>query len=379
MSMEIKDKEQNIKGAADAKLLRVECNALRGLAIMGIMLHNFCHWLSPIVKENEYQFIQQHIDWFDDVMSAPIGETPLEFFHIVSFFGHYGVPVFLFLSGYGLYLKYELPLKGQAEAIVPSAFRFVRYHWLKLFRMMIVGFVAFVLIDNITAGAHKYDVMAIFGQMGLFNNLMEHPDKVIWPGPYWYFGLMFQCYIVYRLLLFRKHWSYAVAMIVVCTLIQALCEPEGETLNRVRYNFIGGMLPFCLGLLSARYLNFKNWQPYLSVFIASCVCVYLGSFYFYTWLFVPMFICAAAISFVVFISRTQKHFIPHRWIMKALNWIGTISAAMFVSHPIVRKILIPISREGNYWTGLLLYVICAIGVAWLFNELIKRVPSPKLK
>ena len=34
-------------------LSRAECNILRGLAILGIVLHNYCHWLGPIVKENE--------------------------------------------------------------------------------------------------------------------------------------------------------------------------------------------------------------------------------------------------------------------------------------------------------------------------------------
>ena len=38
-------------------LSRSACNALRGLAIIGIFLHNYCHWLGPIVKENEYQFL----------------------------------------------------------------------------------------------------------------------------------------------------------------------------------------------------------------------------------------------------------------------------------------------------------------------------------
>ena len=36
-------------------LSRSECNVLRGLAIIGIFLHNYCHWLGPIVKENEYR------------------------------------------------------------------------------------------------------------------------------------------------------------------------------------------------------------------------------------------------------------------------------------------------------------------------------------
>ena len=34
-------------------LTRAECNALRGVAIIGIFLHNFCHWLPGIIRENE--------------------------------------------------------------------------------------------------------------------------------------------------------------------------------------------------------------------------------------------------------------------------------------------------------------------------------------
>lgn len=37
-------------------LSRSECNVLRGLAIIGIFLHNYCHWIGSIVKENEYQY-----------------------------------------------------------------------------------------------------------------------------------------------------------------------------------------------------------------------------------------------------------------------------------------------------------------------------------
>ena len=44
-------------------LTRAECNAMRGLAIMGIFLHNYCHWLGPVVKENEYEYHQGNVDW----------------------------------------------------------------------------------------------------------------------------------------------------------------------------------------------------------------------------------------------------------------------------------------------------------------------------
>ena len=43
-------------------LTRAECDAMRGIAIIGIFLHNYCHWLPGIVRENEYQYFQHNVD-----------------------------------------------------------------------------------------------------------------------------------------------------------------------------------------------------------------------------------------------------------------------------------------------------------------------------
>ena len=369
------------KGMVDKMLNRTECNILRGIAIVGIVLHNYCHWLRPIVKENEYQFNQHNVDWFNNVMAHGFNERT--FFHLLSFFGHYGVPIFLFLSAYGLVMKYEgakkqsLPDSGSTNE--PNALSFLRYHWLKLFRMMIVGFAAFVLVDAMTEGQHHYEVMDIVAQMGLFNNLLPNPDDIIWPGPYWFFGLMLQLYIVYRLFLYRKGWTWVVAFIAVCTIIELLCEPNGEPLNRWRYNFVGGMLPFGLGLLYAKYMRNVSLRIYGATFIVSLLLIRFGSNHFFTWLFVPMFVCSASVSFVKLLSYWNTRYPKYTFgITKTFDWLGVISAALFISHPITRKIIIPISRGGDYWTGLLLYIIASVCVAWLFKEIMRRVPSPKL-
>ncbi|AFJ08287.1 hypothetical protein PI172_0474 [Prevotella intermedia] len=369
------------KGMVDKMLNRTECNILRGVAIVGIVLHNYCHWLRPIVKENEYQFNQHNVDWFNNVMAHGFNERT--FFHLLSFFGHYGVPIFLFLSAYGLVMKYE-GRKTQSHSDngntnEPNALSFLRYHWLKLFRMMIVGFAAFILIDAMTEGQHHYEVMDIVTQMGLFNNLLPNPDDIIWPGPYWFFGLMLQLYIVYRLFLYRKGWTRVVVFIAVCTIIELLCEPNGEPLNRWRYNFVGGMLPFGLGLLYAKYMRSVSLRIYGATFIVSLLLIRFGSSHFFTWLFVPMFVCSASVSFVKLLSYWNTRYPKYTFgITKTFDWLGVISAALFISHPITRKIIIPISRGGDYWTGLLLYIIASICVAWLFKEIMRRVPSPKL-
>ena len=242
-------------------LNRTECNALRGLAIIGIFLHNYCHWLGPIVKENEYQYIQRNVDWLHQVMASPDGWLPM---HLLSFFGHYGVPVFLFLSAYGLVLKYEsgprltqgaerFSITGRHLPNLGEGLRFVRYHYLKLFKMMIVGFVAFTMLDYLTPGPHHYQSLDIIAMLGMFNNVLPNPDRIIWPGPFWFFGLMLQLYIIYRLFIYRRHWAFTVVLMVVCLALQLCLSPDGEAMNRYRYNFMGGVLPFCAGLLYARH------------------------------------------------------------------------------------------------------------------------------
>ena len=158
-------------------LTKTECSALRGVAIIGIFLHNYLHWLGPMVKENEYQFFQSNVDWMVSLVSSP-DENLL--FQLFSFFGHYGVPVFLFLSGYGLVLKYE---REATQPSMPS----LRHHFMKLFPMMVLGFVCFAMVDWITPGRHHWAWTDIIAQLTMTINILPDPDHIIWPGPYWFF------------------------------------------------------------------------------------------------------------------------------------------------------------------------------------------------
>lgn len=356
-------------------LTRAECNALRGLAIIGIFLHNYCHWLSPVVKENEYTFTRRNVEGLSQVLAHPDAILPL---HLVSFFGHYGVPIFLFLSAFGLVNKYELSSPRRVP-VVP----FVRYHYLKLFKMMIVGFVAFVLVDAVTPQSWHYDVVKIGAQLLMLNNLLPDPDHMIWPGPYWFFGLMLQLYIVYRWVLYKRHWGWTVGLMALCLALQFGFAPESEGLNHYRYNFMGGMLPFGLGLLYARYgdrwtrfMDLKGYRAFVGCLLFSALVVAL-SYDFVAWAMIPLAVCGASICLVKWLTSLPGE-LP-RATLGALEWMGSISAALFVCHPITRKILIPISRQGDIYAGLMLYIVASLCVAWLFRELMKRIPNPQMR
>jgi peptidoglycan/LPS O-acetylase OafA/YrhL len=346
-------------------LTREECTAMRGIAILAIMLHNYCHFIGKIVKENEYQFFNTHNEGLWQVITHPDTLLPV---HLLSYFGHYGVPVFLFLSGFGLVMKYERKMQEQV-AVVP----FIRYNYLKLLRMLIVGFVLFIIVDIMTPGRFQYHWYNVIAQLLMYINVLPTPDKIIWPGIYWFFGLMLELYIVYRLLLYRQKNWVVITLVAVCWLLQVFCDPEGETLNRIRYNFIGGMLPFGAGILVGRsidrfHCSMSRWL-WAMVAVVVAALIFVMCFHYQSWLWIPILIIVGTIAIVKAMPLT---------VMSLMVWFGSISAAMFVAHPIARKLFINIAWRQDIYDGLMLYVIATIALSWAVKKIIDQIPSPRL-
>jgi hypothetical protein len=344
-------------------LTRTECTALRGLAIAAIVLHNYCHFIGKIVQENEYLYLERNNERLWQVLTHPDALLPV---HLLSYFGHYGVPVFLFLSGFGLVSKYE---HAHCDALP-----FLRYNYLKLLRMLIVGFVLFVFVDTVTPGRFHFHWYNVLAQLSMTINLLPTPESVIWPGIYWFFGLMMELYVVYRLLLYRRSSLLVVGLIAVCWLLQLSCDPAGAVLNRLRYNFVGGMLPFGAGILLARHgdrIPALSLRPYgwLLVSMATFALAFALCFHFHSWLWIPLPVIVASVALVR--SLPQSLFC-------VAEWIGSLSAAMFVAHPIARKLLIIVAWKDDIYDGLMLYVVVTIGLSWAVKQIIDHIPAPKL-
>ncbi len=101
---------------------------------------------------------------------------------------------------------------------------------------MIVGLVAFTMLDYLTPGPFNslIESLDIIAMLGMFNNVLPNPDRIIWPGPFWFFGLMMQLYIIYRLFIYRRHWAFTVVLMVVCLALRLCLSPDGEAMNRYR-------------------------------------------------------------------------------------------------------------------------------------------------
>ena len=108
--------------------------------------------------------------------------------------------MFAFLSGYGLVKKYERP------GVQVKIGGFVAYRYLKLLRLMLLPLLAFHLIYafyNFWTLATSWQ--NIVAQLLTVVNITAAPNPAtaIFPGPFWFFGMIMEMYVIYRLVLYR--------------------------------------------------------------------------------------------------------------------------------------------------------------------------------
>ena len=393
-------------------LSRTESSALRGIAILGIILHNYCHFLGFAVKENEYKFDPSRPMQFLDKLFSLDSDL---FIHFFSFLGHYGVPIFLFISGYGLVKKYEAQPKGGEPASAKEASplgrfggAFIKKHFLKLFRLMVIGYLVFIGIYLLrhSDGAQVYSWDRVLAQLTMTINFFYFdPDHIIKPGPYWYFGLMLQLYILYILVIHRWRSNWLLAALAIGSVALECCFVDSpDWLNYIRYNFIGALLPFCMGIWIAREEEpLSNSRPPsyspegerlipllkasprggwwgvllrdIGWVLISALFVLFGSLSFWTWLFVPVFVVTGAIATVKLVSRLCIS-LPSGGLGVG-SWFGSISAMLFVMHPIARELIISHYRRIDIYGGILIYLLSSVALAMLLKWILQFIPNPK--
>lgn len=324
---------------------------LKGVAIMAIILHNFCHWLPDAVIENQHVF---HLERNCDLIELLQQGGPNLFLNLVSHYGHYGVPVFVFLSGYGLVRKYE-------EMQSPVTFwGFMKKHISKLWLLLLPVFIPHFLFLVIKEPGYFEEHIIDFGLMtGFAGNL--NPNSHIFQGPWWFFSLIVQLYVIYYVFVYRHSLRPVVILTIGCMIAQIIAIINGgslDDLEYLRFNFVGSMLPFTLGIAVAR----KNYFPTNNVSMVAFVLFILCCFNIYSWLLTFGLITIAVLPLVKLIRTDGR-------IYKILRWTGMISAFIFVSHPIIRSNMFRLS-EYSLYPSILGYLILCVLLAWGYQKLL---------
>lgn len=158
------------------KFTRDDTNVIKGVAILSIILHNLLHWISPSPGENEFDFYRDRVNNFiDGIINFPLESINL----IISYFGHYGVQLFVFVSGMGL--AYSMCKKPRTWG------NFMIDRIKKLYPLLLTGILFFVLakvlIYNVLLSS--YDNREI-GLKLLFLHTLFPDSGLSVNGPWWF-------------------------------------------------------------------------------------------------------------------------------------------------------------------------------------------------
>ena len=355
---------------------RDEASCLKGYAILCIVLHNLLHLVAPLVKENEFYYNYNYRSYWMWNHMKEIHPNLLA--DILSFFGWYGVPIFIFLSGYGITRKYENSKRTLQETSWPH---FFCYNFKKLWGLMAPAFVIYLLL-GVIFWDKEFSIFPIICQLTMTINFLC-PPKYIDPGVYWYFGLTLQLYCVYRLFFFKKtvrsFWFWLTVLAIGSVLFCWMLLPnEREKVQPVyeyfSHNCFRWLLPFLLGVSLGRYGRERkdNWLLIFLVSFVSLGLLILFSFNQILWIFTPIL----AIGFFMGIVKIFMKVQPLRTFG---IWLGGLSAYLFAVHPLVRPffsnlIVSPkqLYLDGESWLWTAVYLFVAIVVAWGYRWISHR-------
>jgi len=301
---------------------RQQTNLLKGVGILMIVFHNYFHWILPITGENEFVFNRAYTQNLIEALLNNATEIPNT---LLSFFGHYGVQLFIFISGYGLVKSYTKKKQGY--------FRFIRQRVLKIYPAFIIGIIVLLLYMLIVYTTVP-DV-SWFAKIGLklamVHTLIPRQALSI-NGPWWFYGLIFQLYVLFIPLYYiLNKWRWKGFFMVLALSYSIIFLAYTPLLNLDVYimaNAPGHIPEFILGMAFALFpkVNLSRWGVLLSVAL-----VILGNFYFQ--LFPFTFI---AITYLL-LQGVFKTFKKETWRSKFVAFYGDLSMWLFAIHGFFRK------------------------------------------
>ena len=221
---------------------------LKGVGILLIVLHNFYHNLTPHIGENEFAFAQAVAKNALETLIHRPGDSLKVLF---SYFGHYGVQLFIFFSTYGLTRKYL--------AKPPTLRCFLANRFNKIYVSFLLCVALYVTLGLLKSTFLTHDKVlywdSLLWKVLLISNFM--PGQAMMPvGPWWFMPFIFQVYLLYPWLLttYLRYGYRCLAFLAIASLLGEWLLNRYLIANALNINFtVLGHLPvLCLGIVMAR-------------------------------------------------------------------------------------------------------------------------------
>ena len=328
---------------------------LKGVSMLFIMIHNY--WNIGIHLENEFKFDVMNISTlYNNVVS---GSLFLKLRSISSFAFHYGVQIFIFLSGYGLYHSYNKN---------PKPFNFIYNRLKKNFSLMIFGLISFVVLRYFFINQtynNKELLWWFFGKATSLDNLTSYFSIQI-NSPWWFFGLVIQLYLLTPILIKiinQWNWQGFIGICIVCyTLLYVNLYTELISINLFR-NAPAHIPEFVLGFMMAKKpLNFDN--KWIFVLVPAFILTQMYSFLFpYSFIIITFLFLS--------IYKTIKYYIP-QFIKTMLTFVGGISMVIFCIHGDMRDYgFMSLQFKPEYF--LIVYLFVVIVCSYLLFKIYQKI------
>lgn len=329
---------------------------IKGIAIIAILLHNFFHWIPPKTGENEFDFsLGRIMNLFASMQSSPLECINLFF----SYFGHYGVQLFIFISAYGLAVSFSKK---------PCSWgRFILDRLTKLYSLLltaiIIYFFAMIVLEKRLLSIYDWNEI---GYKLLFIHTLIPESGLSLNGPWWFFGLIFQLYLLFPLLfkLIKKYtWKAFVSVLIlsyVFIYISFFVYQPNEHVSFMQ-NAPGHLPEFALGIFFALNKD-KKINP---LFVVSALVLFvLGNFF---EAFFPFSFLSLTLLLLVFIDFIKPYIEKTKLAYRILIYFGEISMLLFAVHAFFRPPFIYLNNQWNSFYGALfaalLFLLVVIGVS----------------
>lgn len=304
-------------------LTKDQSNIIKGAAILMIIFHNYFHIIPPAPGENEFDFFELTFERFKQLIIA----EPFSIIrHSLAYFGHYGVQLFIFISGYGLAISnkdknisFSKFLWKQVKKLYPS--------------LLLVIILLMVVIPIYEGGVNPDTYKSLLLKLTLAHNFIPGEALSV-TGPFWFFSLIVQLYILFPFLMGIIKKSGPKSMLIVGSLFLTLTIvfnqyfiPHDLNLN---YLFVGHLPVFCLGIYFAT-------RPVINLsaglVIGSIVVFILANEFAFFWYFSFLSFTIFILALFIYLFRILSHF--HKFEIFLL-YSGSISLYLFAVHGIAR-------------------------------------------
>ncbi|MBK1832219.1 acyltransferase [Verrucomicrobiaceae bacterium R5-34] len=342
---------------------------LRAFGILAILAHNFLHWLDGNPGENEFNF---HASRGEDFLSG-LSNSPEDAVRLIaSFFFHYGVQIFVFLSSYGLCRKYRNH--------IPRYFGFCKQRLLALYPSILIAAAGYLIYESIQLGpatVFQTHGLHLLGQTTGLSTFVA--DNVYLPiGPWWFISLILQSYLITPPLirLVRKAPRKApiclitLSLVLEYTLAKSMEHHLGININ---HTVLGHLDVLALGMMFA-YQPPKIIPAWLSL---SCLAVVvLGNFV--AWLWPLTFIAVTLMTLVIF-RNLLTSIDEGSWLGRALALTGQLSLMLFLTNGYLRQPLVKITNHYDHplihLAFLALFCLSTFCVSLLLSLMLKMLQA----